>query len=48
MALNRRKSVFVMMAVALLAVVLGVAWHDGGQRPLTAQSAPAVLPGAAQ
>ncbi len=32
------------MAALLLAAVLGWAWQDGGLRPLTPQSEPALLP----
>ena len=45
MALDRRKSVFVLGALLALVVLLGWAWADGGERPLTPQSKPALLPG---
>ncbi len=32
------------LGLALLAALLGWAWHDGGERPLTPMSAPAMLP----
>jgi hypothetical protein len=35
-------------AAGLLAAVLGWAWADGGERPLSPQTAPAALPGAGQ
>ncbi len=45
MALDRRKSVVVLGVLLALVVVLGWGWADGGERPLSPQSAPAMLPG---
>jgi hypothetical protein len=47
-ALDRRKSVMLIAAGLVLAGLLGWAWRDGGERPLSPQSAPALLPGAGQ
>ena len=45
MAVGLRKSwLFAAMALALLGVLLGWAWSDGGIRPLSPQSVPAMLP----
>lgn len=44
-AFDRRKSIGLMAGVAVLAAVLGWAWLDGGERAVSPQSAPAVLPG---
>jgi hypothetical protein len=43
-ALDRRKPVIVALVLLGLAGLLGWAWADGGERPLTPQSAPAMLP----
>ena len=43
-ALDRRKSVMVALVLFGLAGLLGWAWTDGGARPLTPQSVPALLP----
>ncbi len=48
MALDRRKSVLLIGVGAVLAALLGWAWVDGGERPLSPQSVPAMLPGAGQ
>ncbi|MEQ1498931.1 MAG: hypothetical protein ABL914_09750 [Novosphingobium sp.] len=34
--------------LALLILVLAWAWHDGGERPVSAQISPALLPSVAQ
>jgi hypothetical protein len=47
-ALDKRKSILVLGALLALTVLLGWAWADGGERALTPQSAPAMLPGAGQ
>ncbi len=47
-ALDRRKSIGLMVALAVLVGVLGWAWVDGGERPVSPQYAPAVLPGDAK
>lgn len=44
MALSGRRSVWVMIALLALVALLGWAWADGGERPLSEQSAPALLP----
>lgn len=44
MALDRRKSVWVLSVLLALTVLLGWAWADGGERPLNSQSVPAMLP----
>jgi hypothetical protein len=46
--LDRRKSVLVLSVLLALTALLGWAWADGGERPLTPQSAPAMLPGGGQ
>ncbi len=45
MALNRRKSVLMVVAAIVVAAGLVWAWVDGGERPLAPLSAPAMLPG---
>jgi hypothetical protein len=47
-ALDKRKSVLVLAALLVLVVLLGWAWADGGERPLTPHGAPAMLPGSGQ
>jgi hypothetical protein len=47
-ALDRRKSIGLMAVIAVLTAVLGWAWLDGGERPVSPQYAPAVLPGDAK
>jgi hypothetical protein len=47
-ALDRRKSIGLMAVIAVLAALLGWAWLDGGERPVSPQYAPAVLPGDAK
>ena len=45
MALGYRRGwVWGAVVLALIAAVLGWAWNDGGERPITAMSAPAMLP----
>ena len=45
MAVGLRKSwLIAAMALALLGVLLIWAWSDGGMRPLSPQTAPALLP----
>ena len=45
MAVGLRKSwLFAAAALLALAALLGWAWSDGGMRPLSPQTAPAVLP----
>jgi hypothetical protein len=40
-----RKSMVGLVAGLALAAVLGWAWHDGGEVPLSPHSTPAMLPG---
>jgi len=47
-ALSGRKSVLGFAVVLIVAAVLGWAWNDGGERPVSPQIAPATLPGVAQ
>ncbi len=40
----RKGWTFAVAGLAMLAAVLGWAWHDGGKRELAPMSAPAMLP----